>query len=102
VWPSAPPLPLGVVIALDPFVQKSSIESRGQLARGVEAARAKKLVPRRDLDEDGQASPRGDGHADEWDPHANQLVDMVVEAEPIVLLCRIPSFQLDDQLHAFR
>ena len=81
-------------------VAERLLEPRRKLARRMMAARAQQLVSRRDLDENGNAPPRRNRHADHRHAQAQNLEKLVVQPEPFVLARGIPSFQLHDQLDA--
>ena len=56
-----------------------------ELARGMIAAGLEQLVAGGDLHQRRDAAPRGNGHADQRHAHRQQLVPLVVEAQPLVL-----------------
>ena len=72
------------------------------IARRVMAARAQQLVARRDFDQNRDVPAGRDRHPHERHAQPENLVELVVEAEPFVLARRVPSFELHDELDALR
>ena len=64
------------------------------------ATRPQQLIPRRDLDENGNASSRSNGHANQGTRRPRYLLRIIIQPEPLCIAAWIPSLQLHDQLDA--
>src|SRR5688572_10753893 len=78
------------------------LEPSDEIAGSVETTRPQQLVPGSHFHEDGEVASGRHRHAYEWDLHAEQLEDVLVQPQPVVFPIRVPSLELHDELHTLR
>src|SRR6476646_9067308 len=93
---------LDVRINIDRRKLEPAVDALDEPAGGVVPARSEQLVSSRDLDEDCDVPAGRDRHPYHRYADSEQFVEIVVDAKPIVLPARLPSFQLHDELDPLR
>src|SRR6476469_3169721 len=95
-----------LIVSIDDARRLSAVDGVAQAIRedasGVMPASPQQLVSGRDFNEDGDVPTGCDRHSDERHLYAEQLEELIVEPEPLVFPSRIPPFEVDGELDAFR
>src|SRR5436190_24022154 len=73
---------IGLRVRVNILLAQRLVETRGEVAGGVEPARAQQLISRGDLDEHPERPARCDWHANERNLQSENVVPEFVEAQP--------------------
>src|SRR4051812_22769966 len=91
-----------IVVGVDGGATHRLLEPLGEGARRILAPRTKQLIPGGDFHEDGDAPPWCHRHSNERYAEAEDFVELVVQAEPLVLATWFPPFELDHEFDPLR